>query len=539
MFCGNYSFFAVLVCPPVTSGSVPLRVKCVAVEDGITALGFRRIAAVAREINPATDICFIATGSLYSLKTHLFPSAESHFDRYIDAIADDLAEADLICFSCMTPSALHVEQLAYAIKQRNPNAFLLWGGTHCILCPEDALQHVDAICTGEGEDVFRTFYEAFSTGKDYQRTPSMWFRTPDGIIRNANRKLSTSAEMSAQPHLFYDLSCRLFDPRLRAFRPFTTKDYILFNGLSYRTLWTVGCPFACSYCANNAFIRLDCGYARIRHPTVDYMIEEIEIALRLYPFISTIVFYDDNFIVLPLATIQEFCEQYTKRINLPFVIFGMHPKFITEEKIELLGRAGMNRARMGIQSGSNKILMFYQRPTTAEQILTGARILGLAAKKFGMIPPSYDIITDNPLETREDVVATAQLLFNLERPYFLNIFGLRVFPKTKMWDYFQAHPEITVHGASSSYLHTRPTLGNTLLFLFIVGKPPRWLFHWFLKHMQGSDDSRSFPILHFLARFLGLIRRAFAHLFRRDYSTIVGPWVYYPYKWGLIRGKRR
>jgi anaerobic magnesium-protoporphyrin IX monomethyl ester cyclase len=522
-----------------TTAAGAIRIKLIAVEDGITALGFRRVAAVARQLNPATDIYFIATGSLYSLKSHLFPSARPDFDRNIDAIAEELAQAELVCFSSMTPSAMYVEKLARAVKARNSRVFLAWGGTHCVLYPEDAIQHVDAIFTGEGEAAFRAFYETFSTGKDYRQTPSMWLRTAGGIIKNGNRALSDADEMSSQPHLFYDLSCRLFDLKLRAFRPFTHKDYVCYNGLSYRTLWTVGCPFSCSYCANDAFHRVDRGYARIRRPSVDYMLEELEVALQIYPFISTIVFYDDNLIGLPLETIQEFSEQYKKRIDLPFVVFGMHPNFITEEKVELLARAGMNRARMGIQSGSKEILSFYERPTTPGRIKEGARILGRAARKHGMIPPAYDVISDNPLETRDDIVATAQLLYDLERPFNLNIFSLRVFPKTKLWDFFEAHPEIDVRGATASYLETRKTVGNILLNLLAIGKPPRWLFSWLLQRVRGyGEPQRSFPVAHFCVRSLGLVRRAFAHLCRRDFSTIVGSWVYYLYQMGLVRRRR-
>ncbi len=51
-----------------------IKVKLVSIEDGITALGFRRIVAIARKLNPSIDVYFITTGNLYSLITHLIPS---------------------------------------------------------------------------------------------------------------------------------------------------------------------------------------------------------------------------------------------------------------------------------------------------------------------------------------------------------------------------------------------------------------------------------------------------------------------------------
>jgi len=38
------------------------------------------------------------------------------------------------------------------------------------------------------------------------------------------------------------------------------------------------------------------------------------------------------------------------------------------------------------------------------------------------INPSYDIIVDNPIETRQDVVDTLELVYRMARPFTLNIF---------------------------------------------------------------------------------------------------------------------
>ena len=48
-----------------------------------------------------------------------------------------------------------------------------------------------------------------------------------------------------------------------------------------------------------------------------------------------------------------------KKINIPFAIYGVIPTYVREDKIALLLDAGLNRIRMGIQSGSENILEFY------------------------------------------------------------------------------------------------------------------------------------------------------------------------------------
>lgn len=514
-----------------------LQVKFVSIEDGISALGLRRVVAVARQLNPATDIYFITPGNLYSFSTHLFPSRAPSFGlKDIRVIARQLAKADLVCFSSMTPSASYVEKIASAIKKINSKTFILWGGTHCILNPNEAIRHVDAICTGEGEIPFRIFYQAFFHQKVYLSTPSMWFKTNAGIIKNKNLPLNNNKTLNSLPHPFWNLTCNIYDSRSKSFHTFTRNDYLKYNGLSYKTVWSIGCPFSCIYCANDAFICLDSNYRKIRYSSVEKLIKEIEIAIRIYPFISTIAFIDDNFIAIPQDVIKSFCKEYKKRIKLPFVVFGLHPNLVTRKKLELLGKAGMNRGRMGIQSGSPRILSFYNRPNPIKNIKKSTSIIADVSKKYHMIPAAYDIISDNPLETRKDIVTTLKFIYRLKRPYTLTIFSLRIFPKTKLYDYFKKHPSIDISYQTSSYLETRQTLNNILLYLLAFAKPPRFIFFWLLKRVKGYQEKQpTYPNLYFIVRTFYLISRGLAHLKKFDFSTIVGPWVYYVWKIGLAK----
>ena len=91
-------------------------------------------------------------------------------------IALSLAEADIIGFSCYSSHATIVKRLFKEIKTLNSRAYIIWGGIHPIIDPEDAIQFADAICTGEGEFAFRDFFSAYSEGKDYFSTKNFWFK---------------------------------------------------------------------------------------------------------------------------------------------------------------------------------------------------------------------------------------------------------------------------------------------------------------------------------------------------------------------------
>ncbi len=514
-----------------------MKIKFISVEEGITALGFRKVVSVAKGLNSDTEIYFITTGNLYSLKTHIFPSTREEF-RNVDyrRIAKKLSDSDLICFSSMTPSAFCVENIIKYIRKYNPSVFILWGGTHSIINPEDAIKYADAICTGDGEVAFKNFYKTFSNKKDYLKTKSMWFKKGRNIYRNTNLPLNESKMLASFPHLYYGLDCKIYDLNKNDFREFTKYDYLNFNGLSYRTVWTIGCPFSCIYCANDAFIRYDCKYRIIRHSPVDHILEEIVSAIKIYPFITTVVFYDDNFITIPVSILKEFAKKYKKRVNLPFAVSGLHPNFITKEKMDILGKVGMNRGRMGIQSASERMLVFYQRPTPLPVVRRSANILADMARKYHMIPPSYDIIIDNPVEEKKDLVDSLRFLYRLKRPYTLTIFSLRVFPKTRLWDYFQSHPSVDIRQLTSSYLDTRKTMASVLFYAISVAKPPKFIFEYLLKKVNGYKENKKFyPTLYLIAKMIYLISRGISHIVHLDFTTIVGPYGYYLWKIGIIK----
>src|SRR5258708_30019049 len=107
---------------------------------------------------------------------------------------------------------------------------------------------------------------------------------------------------------------------------------------------------------------------------------------------------------------------YTTLFRSPFAVYGVIPNYVRQDKFELLSWAGMNRIRMGIQSGSKNMLDFYKRPTPPEKILKAGEAIAAFAPKYH-IPAAYDIIIDNPIETPDDVKSTPQLLYKIARPY--------------------------------------------------------------------------------------------------------------------------
>ncbi len=510
-----------------------MKIKLLTIEDGLNNTGFRKIAAYIKSLNANTDVYYVVTGNVRSFAYHLMTRGANTLSAAdVDKIADTVADADVVGFSAMTQYANATSEIIAAIRKRNPKAYIVWGGIHAIIEPEDAILHADAICTGEGEFAFENFLKAFREGRPYYDTRGFWFNTPAGVKKNANLPLMTAEEMDRMPIPVYQDGEYLFQSG-QGFAPIVADDFLFYNGLAYKTVWSIGCPLRCTYCGNTKFIDYDKNYRKIRHSSPATIIAELNDAITKHPHISSVVFDDDSFMALPMRIMEDFCELYNRDIKLPFVITGLIPNYVREDKLRLLIHAGMNRVRMGIQSGSQAILDFYDRPTPIARVKDACTILN----KFRdhMIPPAFDIILDNPVETIEDNRATLDFIHQMPRPFTLNVFSLRIIPNTRLSEELEKRG-VSIDDIRKPYTKPRPTVSNMLVFAMTVGRLPDGVFKFFRDRALPTQMPQThYPVLMLLMRLLYLMKRASDHLLYLDLTVASGRSAVLAWKLGVLQ----
>ena len=67
----------------------------------------------------------------------------------------------------------------------------------------------------------------------------------------------------------------------------------------YLTMPTRGCPFACTFCVNNYYMKMHPHQKPIRKRSVDHIIKEIVDAKNRFSSIEFIKFEDDAFFLCP------------------------------------------------------------------------------------------------------------------------------------------------------------------------------------------------------------------------------------------------
>jgi radical SAM superfamily enzyme YgiQ (UPF0313 family) len=380
---------------------------------GIENRGVRYISALLRQNGFEPCLIFLKRW----VNNQIQPPTEAESERLLALLAALRPLA--IGFGFGSPYLHIVAHLTARIKVRL-DAYVVWGGVHATICPEDCSEHADAVCLGEGEYPMLDLCRQLSAGAAPGGIPNMWFNRKGRIERNDPRPLLEDLDALPFPDYLQPLTFFIEDNRL------TARDPIA-DTVEYRIYPTRGCPYACTYCHNSTLRDIFHGRGRFyRIRSVESVIRELEAARKILPRIRRVKFDGDVF-AFPPAWIAEFCRAYGARIAIPFEILT-YPGELDENDLRLLRQAGLQKIQTGIQSGSDEeVRATYHRGTTSSDIRALIRI----AHRAG-VEVVFDIIFDNPLSTAADKRAIVELLLELERPFRIYLYSLTVFPKTAL-----------------------------------------------------------------------------------------------------------
>lgn len=181
-----------------------------------------------------------------------------------------------------------------------------------------------------------------------------------------------------------------------------------------------GCPFNCSYCATQIWTR------KVRYRSIPNIIEEIKYVNERYGT-HQFTFKDDSFTVSK-KRVAEFCDALLK--------VGLKVKWDCNTRADLVDlpllktmkKAGCNSIKVGVESGSERILKIMDKGVSLEQVKESAKLF----RKAGIHWTAY-FMMGVPTETKEDVKETVKLLYEI-KPSFASVGVYEPFPGTKLFD---------------------------------------------------------------------------------------------------------
>ncbi|MBM3251253.1 MAG: B12-binding domain-containing radical SAM protein [Candidatus Omnitrophica bacterium] len=423
-----------------------------------SAPGLRSLASVLRANGHQVQNLFLL------LDTRVLIHSSAGFDCSQEALDEIIAacrDSELIGITLMTNAFGLAIRLTEELK-KNLKAPVIWGGIHPTIAPGECLNYADMVCVGEGESSVLNLVNRLEKNIDYLDTEGIWFKSDGQIIRN--RVPALLQNLDELPGPGYD---NPFDKVLKKQKLISVDRGIAVEllGTQIAVSSSRGCVYRCAFCCNNALNEMYKNQKVVRYKSPAFLISELEEIKSKFKQINRIFFGDDSFIIRPSEEMEEFCRLYKKYIGLPFSCLVTATN-VNEEKVELLMEAGLNDIRMGLQSASPRTLKLYNRPISAEAVAKASRIINKYLKDGRML--SYDIILDNPYETKEDLVTTLKFLLTLPRPFSLRFFSLQLYPGTKLYENAPSQENVNRQARSAysgSYQSAEGTYLNAFFYL--------------------------------------------------------------------------
>lgn len=353
----------------------------------------------------------------------LFDLQQKPLDGVIDLFLSKFnpGDYDILLVSSLTSTHEVASPFIRLFKENNPEGFVVVGGVHPTVAPEEVIAEkgVDAICIGEGEDAIVELLSCIAENKEYRNVGNFWFKNNGKIIRNKLRSYSNLDDLTLPDYSIFD------DKHF--YRPLGNKIYRQFAVEISR-----GCPFRCSYCVNEYLQKLYSGVSKHhRVNSVSFAIDKLSYIKEEYKA-EFFRFVDESFTVVPSDYFEDLARQYKEKVGLPFWI-QTNASTLDEKKVSMLKEMNCAAVTIGAEHGNEEF-----RKNVLNKNVSDAQMYNAMAllKKYQIRSAAYFML-GLPFETRE-------LVFDTIRMYrkFLYEYGASPsapqcfypFPGTKLFD---------------------------------------------------------------------------------------------------------
>lgn len=307
---------------------------------------------------------------------------------------------DLVAISSVTKNYGRAIYIAREAKLRGIPVVV--GGMHISSLPTSLSPEMDAACIGEGEETFLELLRLFlDTGR------------------------FTPADLSKIKGIAYYDHGALFQTELRKplldinDLPHPNRSLIGYGHRAY--IYTSrGCAYRCVFCSCTRF------WGNVRHASADYIIEELE-ELAAHG-VRVVRFADENFIsnVPRLNEIHEKIRQRGLDRRLKFSCW-CRANGVTSEIARMLRSMNVTSVKLGLESGSQRMLDYLKGQVTVEQNRQAVRFL-----KNAGLQVNADFLFGAPDETLDEMKDTYEFI----RTTPIDLFDVNIFsplPGTPVW----------------------------------------------------------------------------------------------------------
>ncbi|MDD5584128.1 MAG: radical SAM protein [Candidatus Omnitrophica bacterium] len=385
-------------------------------ETGFRGIGIRYLSSYVKSLGYSSKMLFLCRERAFFEDTHAF-SQEA-----VNSIANFLLsnKIELFGMSVMTGNFLEARDLMQKLKKILPNMKYILGGIHPTICPKECLEAgADYVVAGDGEIPLKKFLN----NEPIDRIAGFGFIEKDGQVHMSHASYQEAIALEDLPFPDYEFSDTYFlhADFVKSLDIETFRKKTPWRGSYYYLTTSRGCPYSCAYCCN-------VNRGALRRNTIKRVFEELRSIRDKLPFICGLNVQDDSFFLGSDAWLADFCRQLKKDFGWPFIARIM-PKFVTDERIELLKKGGLEHVSIGLQGSDRLNKDLYNRQENSQSFLRACRIL----HKYG-INFVVDVLLENPYETEVDLKEIAEILNSIPKPFAVLAYPLTVFPGTDLYE---------------------------------------------------------------------------------------------------------
>jgi anaerobic magnesium-protoporphyrin IX monomethyl ester cyclase len=317
----------------------------------------------------------------------------------------------VIFFSCLSMDMSSAFELAHEIKKKIDIPIVM-GGVHPTLVRGQVLDEcpdIDFICVGEGESFAVEFVEKLQSG-DYNGVKNLGYRIDGDVHINSIREPQDLKTLPAFPYHLY--------PR----------NYVVDAAYKFAYVKaTRGCPYACTFCCNSAFLKLYPG-KYLRYRPIDSVISEINKLKNGYH--PKFIFFSDEMLLTDTEYAADLFRKIKTDTGIPFA-FLARVEHLTSDIVGLAGDCGCRYIAIGVECGDEEF-----RKTVLNRRMTNDQIIN-----------AFDICRDNNIYTtscniigwpfpKDDTLTESTVSLNKQlSPGFVQVAIFHPFPGTPLYEH--------------------------------------------------------------------------------------------------------
>jgi len=346
----------------------------------------------------------------------------------LERLKKELHGALCIAFGITTVQIKHGLHLSEYIRKADGNIPIIWGGIHPTMFPVQTIQDklVDYVLYGEVEYPLLDLIK-FIEGKkkSIDDVKGLVYKKDGQIVINPMHPGINPNELPVPKYELLDINRyieREFLTNLGKIRKMRALDINTSRG----------CPYRCNFCPNTMDV-----FKRYRVQSLDRVFKLIDHLVETYK-LDHIWFCDELFFV-EKNKVRAIAEHLIeKNYNITWEsnarVDQFNDRLLDDELLALIKKSGCFALRMGMESGSNRILKLMKKDCVVDDVTKAVQ----QCEKYGIIPIGNFII-GFPTETREEMITTAKLILKLKdmspNGLFYSPGLLRPYPGTEIYEY--------------------------------------------------------------------------------------------------------